>query len=244
MKVMSLNLWCGQEYEKLVPFLAAYANEVDVFCFQEVHDTSDMMLPKQLGSKLVDVPDLFSKLQKLLPNHIGFFSPRFACFGQAMFIRKSVSVEMFNTRVIKDGFGRILPEPGQPCIAQFVDVNGYRVINVHGWWTPGIGKGDTPDRIEQSTAIRGIVEESPYPVILCGDFNVTPDTESIAMLEHAGLTNWVVKNGVTSTRSELYTKNISRYADYIFTSNDIDVKYFDVLPVAVSDHLPLVIDIA
>ncbi len=75
------------------------------------------------------------------------------------------------------------------------------------------------------------------PQVLCGDFNLTPDTKSIEILEE-GMVNHIKHNNITNTRSSFYEKEI-RFADYILTSPDIHVGEFAVLPDEVSDHLAL-----
>lgn len=247
MKVMSLNVWCGNIYEPLVAFLTEHRGTVDVFCFQEVHDTTDPELPKRMGSSIDDVHDLFEQMKVLLPKYTACFTPRFGSYGQAIFVRNTVQVLSSSSKVIKDGFGRILSEGEQPSIAMYVDVmsdgSPYRIINVHGLWVPNIGKDDSPARIEQSAAIVDIVTASQSPVILCGDFNLNLDTKSVRILEQAGLRNLIREHGITSTRSSLYLKS-PKFADYIFTSPELDVQSFEVLQDEVSDHLPLVIDVS
>jgi endonuclease/exonuclease/phosphatase family metal-dependent hydrolase len=248
MKVMTLNLWCGNVYDVLMPFLESKKDEIDVFCFQEVHDTTDPDQPRKMGSTINDVHDMFAQLKELFPDHMGLFTPRHGSFGLAMFIRKTIELNAYSVKTIKDGFGRVLPEADQPSIAQYIDIKTedkkFRIVNIHGLWVPNVGKGDSPDRLEQSNAIIDIVTDSTSPVILCGDFNLDRDTKSINMIEDVGLINWIKKNDVASTRSELYTKTFSRFADYILTSEQIEVKKFEVLQDTVSDHLPLVIHIA
>ena len=53
--------------------------------------------------------------------------------------------------------------------------------------------------------------------------------------------NLIADYHVTSTRSQLYKKDI-KFADYILTSPGIKVKDFKVLPDEVSDHLALELD--
>ena len=77
--------------------------------------------------------------------------------------------------------------------------------------------------------------------MLCGDFNLLPDTESLRMLESAGLRNLVVECGVTSTRTSLYARP-EPFADYVFVSDGIAVRDFHVLPDVVSDHTPLLLE--
>ncbi len=80
------------------------------------------------------------------------------------------------------------------------------------------------------------------PKILCGDFNLRPDTESIKMLE-SDMKNLIIEYGVTSTRSNLHTR-LEKFADYIMASDDVRVNNFEVINKHVSDHLPLLLEFA
>lgn len=75
------------------------------------------------------------------------------------------------------------------------------------------------------------------PKILCGDFNLRPDTTSISTLKE-GMNDLIRRHGITSTRTQLYDKP-EKYADYIFTSPEINVIDFNVWDDVVSDHNPL-----
>ncbi len=76
--------------------------------------------------------------------------------------------------------------------------------------------------------------------ILCGDFNLRPDTKSMSILERE-LKNLIKDYKITSTRSKLYTKE-EKYADYILTSHDLKLINFKILDEVVSDHLPLLLE--
>ena len=76
--------------------------------------------------------------------------------------------------------------------------------------------------------------------ILCGDFNLLPNTESLAILSE-DMKNLVKDFDITSTRSKLYTKP-EKFADYILVSPDVSVKKFTVMQDEVSDHLPLLLE--
>ncbi len=76
---------------------------------------------------------------------------------------------------------------------------------------------------------------------MIGDFNLFPDTESIAMLERSGLQNLIRQYGITSTRTHYYSRK-EKYADYAFVSEGIDVGDFKILPDVVSDHSPLYLE--
>jgi endonuclease/exonuclease/phosphatase family metal-dependent hydrolase len=60
------------------------------------------------------------------------------------------------------------------------------------------------------------METITSPKILCGDFNLRPETKSMARVK-AGMRDLIDEFNITSTRTALYDKP-ERYADYIFTS--------------------------
>lgn len=121
-------------------------------------------------------------------------------------------------------------------------MNGKKVliVNVHLTHRPE-GKSDSEKRFKQSKIIIDFLGMFDCPKILVGDFNLLPDTESIAMIERAGMRNLIKEYNVTSTRTELYKKPL-QFADYIFVSPEINVREFKVLPDVVSDHAPLYLD--
>jgi endonuclease/exonuclease/phosphatase family metal-dependent hydrolase len=83
--------------------------------------------------------------------------------------------------------------------------------------------------------------------VLIGDFNLLPETESVRLLE-AGLSNLVIERAIPSTRSRLNpyygTPQEQPHADYAFISPGLRVTGFEVPDVAISDHLPLILDLA
>ncbi|OGZ99344.1 MAG: hypothetical protein A3C07_03160 [Candidatus Sungbacteria bacterium RIFCSPHIGHO2_02_FULL_47_11] len=115
----------------------------------------------------------------------------------------------------------------------------YTIYNLHGHWAPD-GKVDNPVRLEQSRNVKKFLDSFDGCKILCGDFNLAPDTRSLSMLEE-GMRNLVKEHGIISTRSHYYTKDM-KFADYILVSPEVRVKEFKVLPDVVSDHLPLFLD--
>jgi len=110
---------------------------------------------------------------------------------------------------------------------------------LHGFWIPD-SKEDTLERLEQSDKIINFLNSYKHRKILCGDFNLNPNTQSMLRLEK-GMVNLIKKYNVRSTRSNLHTRK-DKYADYILVSKDIEVLDFKVLQDEVSDHLPLFLD--
>lgn len=115
-----------------------------------------------------------------------------------------------------------------------------QIINVHGIWNKDkIGDERT---IKQSEFILSKIRDD-IPVIVVGDFNLLPNTESIKMLNNK-LTNLIDKYSIKSTRPNfddgLDTGNI--VCDYIFVNDKVKVNDFKVINTDISDHLPLLLD--
>jgi endonuclease/exonuclease/phosphatase family metal-dependent hydrolase len=125
--------------------------------------------------------------------------------------------------------------------------NGRRlcIVNVHGTVHPG-SKLDTAERLAQSHTILEIVKGREGDVIICGDLNLMPDTESVRLLE-AGHRNLIREYGITNTRSRLNpyfgTPQAQGFADYVFVSPGLTIRDFQVPYREISDHLPLILDV-
>jgi len=260
MKILSLNIAGGAEYSKIVSLLEAKCLDgVDVFCLQEVFSggAENAVLPNTRAHT-----DMFEQLQSTLKDYNGytFFSPRHpGCyiddavsggieFGLAMFVRKGLSVEHSGGFVTYEnaesiaGFTKGAAKSRDLTgLAQFVDVDGMRIINVHGISLQGIGKGDTPERLVQSQKILTCAKEKERSCVV-GDLNLTLETSSVALLEK-DMKNLIRVYGIQTTRTSRYTGS-DPYADYVFVSNNVEVDDFAVLSDEVSDHAALLVDVA
>ena len=215
--------------------------DIDIFCFQEVYEGAK----NKLDSHYPNVHfDIFSELKELLPNHQAFFRPVInGIYGIALFIKQDIDVLGEGEIIIHSNTTSDGTDGHHSRNMQWIefrkDSKIYSVLNVHGLWN-GMGKTDTPDRLEQSKRIRDFMDTIQTPKVLCGDFNLRPDTESIAIVEK-GMNNLVKTFGIQTTRTSFYTKP-EKFADYIFTSLDIELLQFTVLPDEVSDHAALFLD--
>ncbi len=240
MKLITLNIWGGHVRAPLLRFIKVHQN-IDVFCFQEVYHQAPHKI--SLDNRLLSL-NIFEEFQALLPQHQGFFRPIVNHFyGLAIFIKKSL--EILGEGDIRIHENSTYPGRG-PTHARNLQWLHYRtfqqtyyILNVHGLWN-GQGKTDTAERLAQSQVIKAFMDSLKAPKILCGDFNLRPDTQSIHLLAQ-GMNNLIQTQGITSTRPNLYPKT-ERFADYILTSPEIAIHQFKVLPEAVSDHAPLLLD--
>ena len=240
MKLIALNIWGGRIREPFFDFIKTH-QDTDIFCFQELYNNGT---EKMSDEKRMPSLNIFSELKELLPAHRGYFRPTIRnVYGIGMFIKNEIQVLEEGEVILKDvpnfaGSGGNHTRNMQWVKCQ-TDKTSFFVLNVHGLWT-GINKKDTPDRLEQSQRIKSFLDTVQSPKILCGDFNLLPDTKSIAMLE-PGLVNLIKIHKIISTRTSFYTKE-EKFADFMFVSPEIKVQNFAVLPDEVSDHSPLLLN--
>src|SRR3989344_9358937 len=252
MKIISLNTWGGRAgKENLLEFFRIH-QDVDVFCLQEIWSAPYEHLDgHKAGGLAINHDDVMvygmQEISKLLSGHQVFFHPHHLDnYGLMMLVKKDL-------KVVEEGDIFVYKERGH-IPSQDDDIGNHArniqyvtieteegrktFINFHGLWMPGSVKTDTPDRLKQSENIIEFLETIKNPYIFCGDFNLTLNTESIKKFETFGLKNLIRDNGITSTRTHHYTRP-ERFADYIFVSQDVEVKDFKVLPDEVSDHSPM-----
>ncbi|OGW64723.1 MAG: hypothetical protein A3J72_00450 [Nitrospirae bacterium RIFCSPHIGHO2_02_FULL_40_19] len=161
--------------------------------------------------------------------------------GQAIFVRKNLSV------TDRGGLHTHFPVTNHSGIFQYVKikpgVDEFIIGNIHGLWLP-TGKLDNPERIKQSEMTRDLYNNYAGKKIICGDFNLRPETESIAIF-NKDFKNLIKDFGIKSTRSSLY-KDAEKYkdfiSDYVFVSRDVNVMNFKTIDAFVSDHLPIMLE--
>ncbi len=171
--------------------------------------------------------------------------------GQAEFVKKQIPIVSSGEIPISSGKKDIYPAENKfyPSNFGYLRIpyknNVIAVINVHGLTFRPDDKLDTPERLEQSRLIKEFATKENGPVIICGDFNVFPQTQSIIMFEDK-FVNLIKKYGVSTTRSKISpwhgTPRELKFSDYTFVSPEIEVLGFSAPDIEISDHLPLVIE--
>ena len=121
-----------------------------------------------------------------------------------------------------------------------VEINGKKlnILNHHGHHIDSHKLGDD-ETIRQVKQIIEHINQLEGSVILCGDFNLSPESESIKLIDEK-LVNLSVEHKLITTRSKLTYKN--EVCDYIFVSSDIKVNSFVMDDTIISDHNALILD--
>lgn len=264
-KIVSLNAWGGKLGAPLLEYLAA--EDPDVLCLQEVVHTpaatkqwltyrdGDHVLPQRTN--------LFAEVCTALPGHAGTFCPAAqgelwdgevavpSQFGIATFVRKSLPVigqvqGFVHKAFSEDGYGTH-PRPRNAHVVRVFDYAGRRPVTIghmHGLRDLAAGKADTPERRAQAEAFVKLVQVVAGPedaVVVGGDFNTEPESETFTVLGDIGLTDLVRRFGFASTRTSHYAK-AGRFADYMLVNGRVEVQAFVVVTAPeVSDHCPLVL---
>lgn len=243
MKLICLNTWGGQLKNELRDFIVKQTEDTDIFCLQEVFNRATSTR-EDLGH--FD-KNGYETLVKLLPDYNEYYAPvQTNEGGLAIFVKSNIKVDRVSELFVYRQFDSMVNDDSETlgrniqAVSFNKDGQSYTVINFHGLWNV-CGKTDTPDRLEQSRKIKEFIKaEAIGRVVLCGDFNLEPDTKSIAIVEK-GMRNLIKENNIISTRSSYYKKS-EKFADYVIVSKDLNVIRFEVLQDIVSDHLPLLLE--
>ncbi len=248
MKLISLATWGCRVTEPIFEYIKNNAESTDVFCFQEILKGGEGKIERG------EVKSGYEDISGILKDYTGYFLEYQDCsyygesssnldfkYGIACFVRKNLKQNFISGIGLYDQNKKWGDYSGRFAVgsALAVSVEDYVIINIHGLWQGSI-KGDTEAKIEQSQKIIDLAESVGGKKIICGDFNLLPDTKAIQMLS-SKYKNLIEEYKITETRSSLYTKEL-RYSDYAFVDKDIKINDFSVPKLNISDHLPLVLD--
>lgn len=234
MRIIYLNCWHGKREGELPRFLNDWSHKTDIFCFQE----SD--------------PETYSKFEKTLRAHKGFYSEKEYIKGQkftiSSFVNKNLDFNLIDFACSKDV---------GCCLSGRLNIKNKQitVTNIHGLSLPG-DKLDTKARIKQSREVIDFHKDKNSLNIIGGDFNLLPNTKSIKMFEDSGYKNLITDFGIKMTRNHFAWEQAEHqlntegrdffgkqlFADYCFVSPNIKIRSFEVPNLEISDHLPLILD--
>lgn len=226
MKIVFLNVWGAHMQASLTGYLAEQARDTDIFCFQEAAESMRRACADAL-SEYREISDF-----KYISEH--------EHFPQVIFVRK-------DSEVLSSG--SLMAHEMDLGFAVYVKVRveggELYVCNVHGKSRP-VEKLDTPGRLAFSKGLIDFFADKDAPVVIGGDFNLLPETDSVRMFERAGYRDLIRGFDIDTTRNRLVWDRYPvkmYYSDYVFLSDKVQLVDFSVPKNEVSDHLPMLLQI-
>lgn len=263
MEIICLNGWGGRLHDALDAYLRAA--DPDVLCLQEVIHTpasdAEWLDYRDGDHSLPQRANFFRDVAAALPDHRATFCPAAegelwqgdeaipSQWGLATFVRGDIPVigqvqGFVHKSFVAGGYGEH-PRSRSAHAVRLHDASNpvpVTVAHMHGLRDLA-GKMDTPERLRQAHRFADLVEATAEPgdrLVVCGDFNVEPQSETLGVLRgRLALYELVTRNGFAGTRSSFYKKP-GRFADYMLVNESVTVEAFDVVETPeVSDHRPL-----
>lgn len=266
-RLLQLNIFQGKFLDRIIDYVKI--NNIDILHFQEVTGGS-----LSRGGKY-DFPDNFPLANistresskridclKILREKLGYK----VAFVKTMNHKDEPKSYYGNAILLKTNF-RILREgkvflkkyteieksftkweiASRAAILVEAEINNAKLslVNTHLAW--GSTSDDAPYKIGQAKILLNFLKKIQGPLILSGDFNVTPGTKTAQIFDSIDL-NLVKHYEVTNTLNpnvhpvkHLFPPGIA--VDYIFVSPEIKVKSFRVVDeVDLSDHFGLLLE--
>jgi len=260
MHVLCLNGWGGALHDRLIPYLRDTAP--DILCLQEVVHTpgtrKDWLTYRDGDHILPQRARLFDELRAALPTHWAMFcpaaqgvlwdgetsvpsqwglatlvSPALTVIGQVQgFVHKDFSAKGYGAHPrSRMAHGVRVYDPRVDAVFSVLHMHGLRDL---------AGKHDTPERRAQAHRFADMARQlagAGEALVLCGDFNVGPDSETLTILKALGLRELITEYGHPGTRTAQYTKP-GRFADYMLV-NRPETAFAVIAEPVVSDHCAL-----
>ena len=234
MKCMSFNIQHAKHFTKKVIDLKHMADTIR-------NEDADLVVLNEVYGK-GDGKDFVGQAE-VIADYLGyhaFFAPAIDITGHGPYGNALLSrTPLTDTEVV--------PVPKAPrlykgyyedrCLAKAVtEIDGKKVTLL------GIHFGLQPDEAELCVkTVLEAVEKSSYPVVLMGDFNLTPDSPILDPIREV-LTD--TDNFFKGTCNFTFpTDKPEIKIDYIFVSPELTIKHVDIPQVVAADHLPVTAEI-
>lgn len=263
-KILQLNIFQGKFLDEVLKFVKQ--NDIDILHFQEV--TGGQMsqggkyrypggsdeFNKEANEKHAGV-DCFEEIKDILKMNgvlvktTCLEGDKNSYMGNATFYKSSIKLLDYRTIWMKEYFEinkdfTDIPELSRASLISRFEIfsKKFSTVNTHFAWGPN--QYDEPYKIEQAKILYKELANISSTLIITGDFNVTPMTETASMFNDFGK-NLIQENHVVNTLNPrthpakvLFPPGIA--VDYVIVSENINVKSFEVVDKTdLSDHFGL-----
>lgn len=238
MKLIQLNIWAGKLQYQIPDFFNQ--EKPDIVCMQEVCNLKGSS--GALFAPLDEIKEASHFAHSFMaPTYSWRYMQRELEYGNAILSHSP----LFKPKIVfthgeyEDNFDLTIADNYNIRNFQHavIDVSGteLHILNHHGYHIKGTKEGDE-ETLRQMNIIADYIGKLSGPIILTGDFNLAPDSDSIAVLSNK-LTNLSVKYNLASTYTMFNSNNV--VCDYIFVNDQVTVEQFYASDALVSDHKPL-----
>jgi endonuclease/exonuclease/phosphatase family metal-dependent hydrolase len=239
---------------------AVHSQDADVLCFEEFYESEDTSV---LGSNITAIAKIgfpFHYFVRAENEHsdnesgVAIFS-RYPIVDTARFsLNRNQKGEhlIYADIKVKDKTFRIFATHLIPI--KFADWENRRQISQELYGDAGASTYKRIfSKLTMSASIRYYqsqlagqkIAQSPYPSIVCGDFNDVPNSGTYFNMK-GNLQDAFLKKGSwtgRTTRTDFGIISPSLRIDYILASRNFKVLQFDIIHIPYSDHYPLVTDL-
>lgn len=239
-------------YPEMMGMIKKY--DADVLCFEEfLESTNRKKLPSNIATLNAMGYDYFYFLNDGLVDN---YYAGIAIFSRYPIVESGdVSISKSNTNPlayadIKIG-GKIIRVISLHLQSvEFRSEQYQNISNLKKAKKPNVQEGKTivsklkrgfQRRYDQAVAVNRQIENSPYPVIVCGDFNDVPNSGTYFTVTK-NLQDAFLKKGTFIGRTFRFISPTLRI-DYILPGKSFKVENFKLIHVPYSDHYPLVADL-
>lgn len=240
MKLIQLNAWGGRLERQITDFVAQ--EKADIVCLQEA-----VSYPTGEAGLFASIENIQEAGNLTYAAMAPIFSFRYqrdtAHFGNCILSKHPIqkSEIIFTHLEHKDDFEFGIDSTNIRNFAHVsIELNGQpcNVITHHGFWIDKHKNGNE-ETLRQMRILGEYIDTLTGPVILTGDFNLAPHSDSIELLNKR-LKNLSITHNLKTTRTALTHK--TEVCDYIFVNDAVKIKSFHASDVLVSDHKALTME--
>lgn len=232
LKVLSYNIHNYREGKDSKLYQFFEKENPDVICLQETYKKQRDFIPK--GYHFLKHGRVVAIASKhLIINQYVIKSPKIGSMESAYFdiVKGEDTLRIFSVHLRTMRIDKKL-------VKKTIETE-----NVEGNTQKILGKLTNGFKYHQKelTVIKKHIEKSPYPVIVCGDFNAVPESYEYSQMK--ALLNDSFELGGSGLGTTFHEFKFPIRIDYIWTSQGIGVKSCEVKREPFSDHFPVIAEL-